>query len=227
MTRAVLFDLDDTLYPERRFVLSGFAEVASHVSRRFGVPCRQAFATMTLALRRGGRARAFQSLCARFDLPDGIIPELLDVVRSHTPRLRLPGQSIAVLARLRETCRIGILTNGLPATQARKVAALDVAPLVDVVVYACEHGTGIGKPDPLAFHAALIAVGASSGHAIFVGDDPASDIAGARAVGLRSILVGRQRTPHAQCAADRVVRSLSAVPEAVEALFQDVSRCDD
>ena len=32
--RAVVFDLDDTLYPYRRFVLSGFAAVAAHLAAR-------------------------------------------------------------------------------------------------------------------------------------------------------------------------------------------------
>jgi len=35
--RAVVFDMDDTLYPFRRFVTSGSAAVASYLSRRCGV----------------------------------------------------------------------------------------------------------------------------------------------------------------------------------------------
>lgn len=225
---AVIFDLDDTLYPERRFVLSGFAAVAAEVHRRFGVPCRDAFATLSLALRRGQRPRAFQSLCARFDLPEAVIPELLDIVRSHSPRLRLPFAARAVLGRLRSTCRLGILTNGLPAMQARKVAALGLAPLVDAVIYACEHGSGCGKPDAAPFRAALTTLGVSPRHAVFVGDNPWNDIAGARQSGLRAILVTRRGEPEdAGVRPDRIVRSLWDVPRAAEELFQDAPRSDD
>src|SRR5688500_12974006 len=37
---AVIFDLDDTLYAERRFVLSGYAAVAAAVSSETGMPSR-------------------------------------------------------------------------------------------------------------------------------------------------------------------------------------------
>lgn len=42
MTGAVLFDLDDTLYRERRFMLSGFAAVAEAVAERTEMSAREA-----------------------------------------------------------------------------------------------------------------------------------------------------------------------------------------
>ena len=38
--RAVVFDLDDTIYPYRRFKLSGFAEVARHLERTCALDAR-------------------------------------------------------------------------------------------------------------------------------------------------------------------------------------------
>ena len=38
---AVIFDLDDTLYPHVQHVHSGFAAVATYVDRHFGVPARR------------------------------------------------------------------------------------------------------------------------------------------------------------------------------------------
>jgi putative hydrolase of the HAD superfamily len=65
--RAIVFDLDETLYPERRFALSGFLAVARHVNGRYGVPTAAAFAVLRKALTDGRRPTAFQDLVERFN----------------------------------------------------------------------------------------------------------------------------------------------------------------
>lgn len=59
-----------------------------------------------------------------------------------------------------------------------------------VVVSALE---GREKPDPALFHAALARIGGRPERAIHVGDIPAVDVTGARAAGIRAILVDRAR----------------------------------
>ena len=81
------------------------------------------------------------------------------MIRRHEPALALGSVAAAVLAQLRaDGWRLGILTNGLPATQRAKVEALGLEPRVDAVLYAEEHAPG-GKPSRAAFDAALNALG--------------------------------------------------------------------
>jgi putative hydrolase of the HAD superfamily len=47
------------------------------------------------------------------------------------------------------------------------------------------------KPSPLIFGAALELVGCEPGAALMVGDSPRDDIGGARAVGMRALLLDR------------------------------------
>jgi putative hydrolase of the HAD superfamily len=223
--KALVLDLDDTLYPERRFLLSGFAAVAEQVEQLFGVPRAEAFKVLTRALRAGHRSTSLQALCATFDLDPVIVPELVEVIREHRPRLQLRRDCRRVLARMRRAgWRIGLLTNGLPRVQAKKVAALGLAPFLDRVVYACEHGDGRGKPDPAAFHAVLARLDTEADRAVFVGDDPWCDIAGARRAGLWTIRVPRGGFAHAEVSeeseADLVVSRLSEIPDAAEALVE-------
>lgn len=65
---------------------------------------------------------------------------------------------------------------------------LQLQPLLDAVVLPSDAGAA--KPDPRIFQLALRRVGVSSGEALFVGDDPDEDLAGARAVGLTAVDVG-------------------------------------
>ena len=53
--------------------------------------------------------------------------------------------------------------------------------------YVTSHDAGVGKPHPEIFRRALAAVGATSSDAAVIGDRPERDLAGARALGMRSI----------------------------------------
>lgn len=48
----------------------------------------------------------------------------------------------------------------------------------------------IGKPDSLLFRAALAALGVSGDRALMIGDNPDTDLTGARAMGMPALLVG-------------------------------------
>jgi putative hydrolase of the HAD superfamily len=224
MTGAIVFDLDGTLYPERRYALSGYAAVARHLEQRCGVPGRAAFARLAGSLRRGRRGVAFQDLSAALRLDSALISEWLDVYRTHEPRLRLPEETLHLLVSLRPAWKLGILSNGIPSVQARKAVALRLEDLVDAVVLAEEHGDRTGKPDAGAFLAVLDRLGVEPARAIFVGDDPFCDIFGAKAAGLRAIQVCAQRPRPAICPAgpvppDAVAWSLKEIPLLVEALW--------
>ena len=64
------------------------------------------------------------------------------------------------------------------------LAALGLAPLLDVVVLPAD--TGAAKPDARIFHAALARLDVEPAAALYVGDDAEDDIAGAGAAGLRA-----------------------------------------
>jgi putative hydrolase of the HAD superfamily len=114
-----------------------------------------------------------------------------------------------------------VVTNGVPAVQARKVAALGLGPLVDTVVYAHGTGTGLGKPDAAPFLEAARRLGVPAPRTVFIGDDPVADIGGAGAVGMRTIQVradGHESRGPAP-AADAVVRSIGEVPSVAGGLL--------
>jgi putative hydrolase of the HAD superfamily len=207
-----VFDLDDTLYPYRQFVLSGFAAVAAYLERHHGIPSSRALETLKAARRRRP-GRELQKLCETFDLPASYVPALVALIRSHRPSLRLPTRSALVLRSLRRHWRLGVLTNGIPSVQVRKVAALGLDRLVDAVVCAVDCGDGRGKPASDGFVEILVRLGTAPDRAVFVGDDPCADVAGATRIGMKTIHVVRGRAPHAApVPPDAAVASLAEVP---------------
>ena len=124
------------------------------------------------------------------------LSELLGVFRAHHPHLPLPDVSKYVLASLRPDWKLGILTNGPAAVQARKVRALGLERLVDAIGYAVEYGGGLGKPEAAPFQAILARLGTEwASQTVFVGDDEwCGHIGGARRLGMRTDS-GRPRGP--------------------------------
>lgn len=220
--RAVVFDLDDTLYPFRRFVLSGFAACARRLARRRGVDGRRAFRWMVRAFRGDAQGREVQTALQMMGLPDRLTPGLVEsIIWGKELNLRLPVSSRCALADLRARgWRIGILTNGDPAVQARKVDALGLAPYVDAIVFATEHGSG--KPEPAAFREIARRLHVRADRTVFVGDDEWCDVSGARLAGMRPVrFIGHRHWPPGPSAADLVLTRISDLPSAASALLAD------
>jgi len=192
--RAVLFDLDDTLYRERAFVDSGFRAVG-----RFLAPMVDTSAdAIALRLRRvhdrDGRGRVFDSVLVELGIePDeDLVLAALAVYRTHRPRLRPFDGVVDGLDRLRAAgIRTGLVSDGLASVQRRKLAALPaVERRLDVIVMTDELGPGKAKPSPVAFRVACRLLGVTAAEAVYVANDPRKDFAGARAAGLRTIRSG-------------------------------------
>ena len=95
---------------------------------------------------------------------------------------RLPGCR-PVLQELRKSYRMGVVTNGLDRVQRSRLAVSGLAPLFEVIV--TSQGAGYAKPDPRILLVALDALGVAPRHAVYVGDDPATDGGAASAAGVR------------------------------------------
>ncbi len=92
-----------------------------------------------------------------------------------------------LLATLRSSYRLALVTNGTSDFQRHKVRHTDMERRVDALIVSGDLGTG--KPNAAPFQAALEALGVSAEAAVMVGNDQARDIAGAQALGIRTIWV--------------------------------------
>jgi putative hydrolase of the HAD superfamily len=223
-SRAVVFDLDDTLYPFRRFRLSGFLAVAEHLSKRSGLDVRVGVRTLVRASRGHSRGAEIQACLEQHELPAAWLPELVEVLRYHTPKLRLARATTRVLQDLREKgWRLGVLTNGAPSIQLAKIDALGLRALVDVIACATTVGRGTGKPDGDAFAHMARALSVPLHRAVHVGDDEVCDVAGARAAGLSAVRCLAWTGLQSPTSAQAVVHRLADIPEIAAALIEEAS----
>ena len=107
-----------------------------------------------------------------------------------------------MLRQLGKRYRLGVVTNGIDRVQRSRLAASGLAPLFDTNV--TSQSCGFAKPDPRILHVALDAMGVSPRHAVYVGDDPATDGAAARAANVRFVWMDRGQPPRGRRPARRV-----------------------
>jgi putative hydrolase of the HAD superfamily len=219
--RAIVFDLDGTLYPYAAFQQSGFRAVARTLAADHGLQYGRVIRVLKRA-HRTDRRRELQVLCAAFKLPASLVPVLVRVLREHSPSLRLPVETRRLLAVLRTSWRLGILTNGAPRIQRRKVAALGLDRQVDAIVYAAHCGLGRGKPEAAAFRAILRRLGTTPRATLFVGDDLVADMRGAAAVGMGTIhLLAGRRKPACGTACAAHVRRIGGIAVLADRLIAE------
>ncbi|MEF8830627.1 MAG: HAD family hydrolase [Halobacteriales archaeon] len=186
--RAVGFDLDDTLAVSERdraavlreaLTAVGGPEVADEISRADYVDAHTRHADSR------SREPIFADLLADHDVDPAVATARYRETLGET--LAAVGGADGLLADVRAEYDLGLLTDGPPRAQRAKLAAFGWADAFDAVVVTGDLATR--KPDPAAFRALLDALGVDPGEAAYVGDHPERDVAGADAVGLRTVQV--------------------------------------
>ena len=145
---------------------------SSSTTRRSGSRSPRTSSAAWAATADGARACAVEivrrwEIHANFDLYDDAIP-VLEALRAHG-------------------LRIGLISNGQRDLEAfARHHELDV----DVAVGSKSHGRT--KPHASIFETALASLGVAAAETVMVGDSYADDIEGARALGMRAILLDRE-----------------------------------
>jgi len=212
--KAVLFDLDDTLYEEMTFVRSGFHAVSRHMSDKFNINKAEVHLSLMDILSKQGRGRVFDEFLDHSGLYSSqTVDEMVEVYRSHKPDIRLNPEAISTLKGLRTMgIKLGIITDGLCSVQKNKVRALGIKELVDIIIYTDEIGKDYWKPNSIAFLLASKSFSIEPCEATYIGNDPAKDFAGPNSVGMQSVhLCKNKHCMEESCQASIHIASLDEV----------------
>lgn len=193
--RAVIFDLDDTLYSEIEFVRSGFREAAHYLAAEFAGNEGALFGRMCEILEAEGRGRVFDTLLNEMGLySEARVRLLVMLYRSHRPAISLYPSAVRLIAGLREMgALLGLVTDGMASVQRNKIRALGVERVFEAIVCTDELGRDCWKPSVIPFRIALELLDVAPGEAVYVGDDPSKDFTGPNSLGMMTIQVGDKR----------------------------------
>jgi putative hydrolase of the HAD superfamily len=197
--KAIVFDLDDTLYPECQFVVSGCRAVSSYLKRIYGL---QLFDDFLECYRSGVRANLFLEVLQRYfkQVEPFLIQRLAEIYRCHFPSLELyPDARVGLALLPGKGIFSGLMTDGFGCVQKNKVEALNLRNLVDSVVYADDlGGEEFWKPSAEPFHILAIQMDIEPHQMIYVGDNPLVDFLAPRRLGMGTVQIVRPDTDHAR-----------------------------
>lgn len=185
-----VFDLDDTLYKEKDYYLSGAEVIADRILQLYGVDAKPYLKAQIAA----DNPDLWGALCTHLQLSDSVKESIIWLYRLHQPRLKLDEQVRDLLVWLgRDAPGLAILTDGRSITQRLKAAALGLEHLA---IYISED-YGLSKPDPLRFE--IIQEKYSGYNCVYIGDNPAKDFLAPKRLGWTTIgLKGDCRNIHSQ-----------------------------
>lgn len=144
--KVVVFDLDDTLFKEVDYLRSAFRAIADEIKVRFGIP--HLYEEM-LACWEDGQD-VFGTLISKYHLP-WTVDDLLQRYREHVPTLQLDAETTHLLETLRQSCVLGIITDGRSVTQRHKIASLGLEAFFEPDHMLISEETGTPKLSPESF----------------------------------------------------------------------------
>lgn len=203
--RLVVFDVDGTLYDQRRLRLAMAAQLAWHSL------CRMNLRTVRV-LKHYRRRREHLADAGTYGFEGVLEAELAsmfgggsDALRAlvadwmeirplpHLLAARRPGV-VDLFSRLRaEGKAIGILSD-YPAHA--KIAALGLD--ADFVVSATDSEVNVMKPDPAGLQRVMALAGVSPAQTVLIGDRPERDGEAGRRAGVQTLIIGGETSAHWQ-----------------------------
>ena len=199
--RAVLFDLDDTLFDHRicaRTALTAFYDAYEALHQRSFAEIERLHASfledLHLRVTSGelplevARRERFRRLFEAVGLTaeDAMVAEAAETYRGGYMKIRRAvAGAAALLAAVKQRAQVGIVSNNLLEEQQGKLRQCALDRFVDELVVSEE--AGMSKPDPRIFEIALERLGRRADEVVMVGDSWAADVVGARRAGITPI----------------------------------------
>jgi len=190
--KAIVFDMDDTLYEEQDYVVSGFKAVDEYVSRWLGI---DGFYDIAVEMfRSDNKQMIFNRTLDRLEVEydDRLIADLVDHYRCHYPDIRLLDDARWVLEQLHDDVKIALISDGYLSAQRQKVAALNLSRRFDYILLTDELGRENWKPNPLPYQTVSRKLHIPHHECMYIGDNVMKDFISANKLGWTTVHVSRK-----------------------------------
>lgn len=178
--RAVVFDLDDTLYLERDYVRSGYRAIAEHLRAELNrsEPFEIFQKWLWQRFLAGNYSGAFDALNDEFQLglSTDDVSQLVTVYREHFPSITPLPHVGAMLSVFHQQFQLGLLSDGFMPGQRLKLESLKLGRFFDAVVFTDElGGRETWKPSQAGFEKVRELLNVPHEQCAYVGDNSSKD----------------------------------------------------
>ncbi len=179
MHNAIIFDLDDTLYKEIDYVMSGFTAVSTFVAEK--TIQNHNLLLKDLILNYNANLNPFLSLIDKYSL-DITIKEMKNIYRSHIPTIQMDINTKNILTILKERNELrGLMTDGRAIQQRNKIKSLGLEQYFNDILISGEFGSE--KPNIANYSYFMNNENNLNTKYFYVGDNPKKDFKTANELG--------------------------------------------
>jgi putative hydrolase of the HAD superfamily len=231
MIKALIFDMDDTLYDEKLYCRSGFAAVALHLSQYTGISNDKIFKGLWHQFETADRSRVFNAVLEKLGLTadESLIWQLVEIYRSHRPRISLEPAVKKILTELKQNYHIALLTDGYLPTQRLKAEALGLDKLCEAIIYTETLGRQYWKPHPLGYEKLIETLNLSPAQAAYIADNPEKDFIAPNKLGITPIQIKRpnrlytKQPDSPQAEPKHIIQSLNDLADLIEKINSETN----
>jgi N-acetylneuraminate synthase len=224
--KAIVFDLDDTLYPQIAFKRSGFAVVSRWVSENCNRKRSVVSSHLEDILKNYGPSYPymFDRLVEQLQLKRNVIAEIVRVFIEHRPKIQCYRGVRTMLAEMRKYYHLGILTDGRYSVQEKKISALELENKVDSIL--CSDRLGLSKPASELFQWFEEKFNLNGRNMMYVGDNPKKDFYGGNKRDWTTVRVMTGENRDIKCKANFKPRFEIDSINSLEALLLTLRKCE-
>ena len=195
--KAILFDVDDTIFDRAgaqrkilRLIVRELHDIFAGIDERTALDAffesdrlslEEFYAGGSVEETRAARSKGFLRL---LELSEDFADKITEMYVKSYPTIDAPVKGAkSVIRNLAGRFQLGIVSNGFPDTQYRKLRTLGMEELFDCILLSEE--IGIRKPDPGIFWKAAELLARKPEECLYVGDSYEADVLGAKKAGMQ------------------------------------------
>lgn len=192
MIKVIAFDLDDTLYPEKQYVFSGFKAVSQLMEDQFGN--NNIYPELVKTFNKGERRKTFNITLGRLGIKynEILIRAMVNFYRKHFPDIKPYNDVEPTLKNLRQKHNLILITDGYLNVQRNKVIALKIERFFKRILYTDKYGKDYWKPNLRAFQMVMSHFSVNNNECVYIGDNIKKDFFGPNKLGWLTIQIKRK-----------------------------------
>jgi len=201
--KIIAFDLDETLYDEHSYLLSGYSEVAMYMSKTFreGGKTVGVGSILTYMLNveaKFGRSFVFQATLGTGEHFNANtkknVKKCIQIYRQHIPDICLYPEAKKCLNRFSKFPQY-LISDGNKYVQNNKVKALGLDKIMEAFYLTNRYGNHYAKPCPYCFFLVAKREKGEPNEIVYIGDNPHKDFIEIKKHGFHTIrvLTGRYK----------------------------------
>jgi|LGOV01.1.fsa_nt_gb putative hydrolase of the HAD superfamily len=187
--KAVIFDLDNTLYNVEQYNCSAFKVIAEYLSKKYDLSEQEIYKRLVnlWSEKTSMYSHLFDELLGLFNLGNEL-GNVIKIFNNYAGALKPYPDVIPTLKKLKKRGdKIGIITDGDVERQKRKLKLLGLEGFFDVIVFT--KGLGNPKPSEIPFQEAINKLHINPQKSFYVGDNPLIDFEGAKKIEMGTLRV--------------------------------------